>query len=477
MYRNSFMLKKQDIGIIGMGVMGRNLALNIESRGYNVAIYNRSKEKINIIAANYSQRNLFPYFSIKEFIFSLKKPKIIFLMITSGVYVDNVIQILSNYLQKGDILVDGGNSFYKDTVRRYYELLKKEINFIGLGISGGEIGALTGPSLMPGGSKIVYKTLSPILNKIAARVDDEVCVDYIGPNGSGHYVKMIHNGIEYGDMQLIAEVFFFLKKVFCLSYDKLGRIFKDWNQGELNSYLIDITSHILIKCDNDNNNILDSILDIAENKGTGSWASQEALESGVPLTMITESVFARYLSSLKKQRLQASKIFSMSNKLKIYSDKECDIFIEKTRKALYLSKIVLYAQGFYQLKVGSDKYRWSLNFSKIAKIFRSGCIIRTQFLQKIINIYSQNPEIENLLFAPYCVKIMNQYQQSLRDIIVMGIHYGMPMPALMSAISYYDSYRCAVLPANLIQAQRDCFGAHTYSRIDKQGIFHTNWID
>lgn len=471
------MIKKNDVGVIGMGIMGRNLALNIESRGYNVAIYNRSKEKIDLIIVNALKKNLFPYPSIKEFIYSLKKPKIVFLMITAGVYVDNIIQILSNYLEKGDILIDGGNSFYKDTIRRNIELSKKEINFIGLGISGGEIGALVGPSLMPGGSKDVYKIIAPILNKIAARVNNEVCVDYIGKNGSGHYVKMIHNGIEYGDIQLIAEIFFFLKHVFCLSYEQLSKVFKEWNQGELNSYLIDITSHIFVKRDNADNYILDSILDIAENKGTGSWASKEALDSGVPLTMITESVFARYLSSLKEQRLQASKIFSVLKKIpKNYSEQEFNIFIEKTRQALYLSKIILYAQGFYQLKIGSDRYHWHLNFCKIAKIFRSGCIIRTQFLQKIIEIYSQDPEVENLLLTPYSVDIIKKYQQSLRDIVIMGINYGMPMPVLASAISYYDGYRCANLPANLIQAQRDCFGAHTYLRTDKKGIFHTNWI-
>lgn len=472
------MVIKQDIGVIGMGVMGRNLALNIESKGYNVAIYNRSKEKVDIIIANNSEKNLIPYFSIEKFIFSLKKPRIIFLMITSGAYIDDFINILSNYLEKGDILIDGGNSFYKDTMRRNIKLSKKEINFVGLGISGGEEGALLGPSLMPGCSKNVYKTIAPILNKIAARFNDEVCVAYIGSDGAGHYLKMIHNGIEYGDMQLLAEIFFFLKNILCLSYEQLEKIFKTWNKGELNSYLIDITSHILAKRDNTNNYVLDFILDIAENKGTGSWSSQDALDLGVPSTIITEAVFARYLSMLKTQRLQASNILlgSGSRMLRSYSDKEYDEFVEKTRQALYFSKIILYAQGFYQLKISSEKYNWNLNYEQIAKIFRSGCIIRTKFLQKIIDIYSNNPKINNLLLSSYCIGIMNRYQQSLRDVVKMSIDYSIPVPALSSAISYYDSYRCAVLPANLIQAQRDCFGAHTYSRVDQKGIFHTNWI-
>lgn len=470
------MLKNQEIGVIGMGTMGRNLALNIENKGYNVAIYNRSKNKINSIINDHSDKNLVPYFSLKEFVFALNKPRLIFLMITSGIYVDEIIQKLSNYLEEGDILIDGGNSFYKDTIRRNIQLSEKNINFIGLGISGGEEGALKGPSLMPGGSKKTYNVIAPVLKKIAARIDDEYCVEYIGLNGSGHYVKMIHNGIEYGDMQLIAEIFFFLKNVLHFSYQELGNIFDIWNQGELNSYLIKITSDILLKDSDMKGHILDYILDIAENKGTGSWTSQDALDLGVPSTIITESVFSRYLSSLKNQRLYASETLigpngSFDNK----SSHNIDSAIEKTRQALYLSKIILYAQGFYQLKIGSDKYHWDLNYKQIAKIFRSGCIIRSKFLQKIIDIYSENPEIKNLLLGSYCVQIANNYQQSLRDILTIGINCGIPMPALSAAISYYDSYRSFLLPANLIQAQRDYFGSHTYLRTDKKGIFHTNW--
>lgn len=471
------MFKQQEIGIIGMGIMGRNLALNIENKGYTVSIYNRSKDKIDSVINDNPGKNLIPYYSLQEFTLSLKRPRIIFLMITSGIYVDQIIQMLSIYLDIGDILIDGGNSFYKDTMRRDLELSKKGINFVGLGISGGEEGALVGPSLMPGGSENTYKIIAPILTKIAAYYGSEACVEYIGPNGSGHYVKMIHNGMEYGDMQLIAEIYFFLKSILHLNSEELGKIFAAWNKGELNSYLIDITSHICIKQDDKNCYILDYILDIAKNKGTGSWTSQDALELGVPLTIITESVFARYVSTLKIQRIQASKIFIGPNNILVDSIwKDIDTVIEKARQALYLSKIILYSQGFNLLKKGSDKYCWNLNYKQIAKIFRAGCIIRSKFLERIIDIYSENPEIENLLLAPYCITMINTYQQILREIVLCGIKNGIYMPALSSTISYYDGYRSAILSANLIQAQRDCFGAHTYERFDKQGIFHTKWI-
>lgn len=474
------MLMKQDIGVIGMGIMGRNLALNIENKGYNVAIYNRSQDKIDAIITGYSNKNLMPYFSLKKFILSLNKPRIIFIMITAGVHVDKIIKELSDYLEVGDIVIDGGNSFYEDTIRRNLNLFKKKINFIGLGISGGEEGALKGPSLMPGGSRSVYNVIEPILKKISARFGTEYCVEYIGENGSGHYVKMIHNGIEYGDMQLISEIFFFLKNVFQFSYQKIGEIFNEWNQGELNSYLINITSRILMKSNNNNKkcHILDYILDVAENKGTGSWTSKNAIDLGIPSTIITESVFTRYLSSLKDQRMYAATKLNGPNNSKFVNNSDQDItcIIEKTRKALYFSKIILYTQGFHHLKIGSDKYNWNLNYKDIAKIFRAGCIIRSIFLQKIIDIYSENPSIKNLLLASYCINIANNYQQSLRDILIIGINLGIPMPALSAAISYYDSYRTPKLPANLIQAQRDYFGAHTYKRVDKQGIFHTNWL-
>ncbi|URJ29558.1 NADP-dependent phosphogluconate dehydrogenase [Blochmannia endosymbiont of Camponotus modoc] len=469
------MFKQQKIGIIGMGVMGRNLALNIESKGYCVTIYNRSKDKTDAVVTTNPKKNIIPCYSIEEFVLSLNKPRFIFLMITSGTHIDNVIKILSPYMDPGDILIDGGNSFYKDTMRRNLELSKKGINFIGTGISGGEEGALKGPSIMPGGQIDAYKMVESVFKKIAARVNDETCVAYIGPNGSGHYVKMIHNGIEYGDMQIIAEIYFFIKNIFHLTHEALGEIFNKWNQGELNSYLIEITSRIFVRKDANNHGyILDSILDVAGNKGTGAWASQDAIDLGIPLSMITESVFSRYMSVLKKQRLTASKILSGPNRKNCFESK-C-LYLEKARKALYFSKIILYAQGFYQLKIASDKYHWDLNYKQIAQIFRAGCIIRSKFLQKIIDIYSQTPDITNLLLSPYCVNVANDYQKMLREVVVCGIKYGIPMPALSAAIAYYDSYRSNVLPANLIQAQRDCFGAHTYTCFDKKGTFHTDWL-
>lgn len=468
------MFQKQKIGVFGMGVMGKNLALNFESRGYDVNIYNRSKDKTNLVIANNPGKNLTPYYSIRDFVLSLSKPRFICLMITSGVYIDHVIELLLPYLEIGDILIDGGNSFYKDTMFRNMNLCKKGINFIGIGISGGEEGALKGPSLMPGGQEEAYKIIAPVLQDIAARVNNKACVSYIGPDGSGHYVKMIHNGIEYGDMQLIAEIYFLLKKILHLSYKELAKIFAQWNQGELNSYLIEITSDIFMKEDDDNCYILDYILDTAENKGTGTWASKDAFDLNIPLSLIGESVFARYLSMLKSQRIEASKIFLGPNDV-FFVSKES--FIEKARKALYLSKIILYAQGFYQLKIASDKYNWNLNFQEIARIFLSGCIIRARFLEKIIDIYSQHPSVSNLLLTPYCIKIANNYQQMLREVVIFGLQYGIAVPVLSAAISYYDGYRSAILPANLIQAQRDFFGAHTYTRIDKKGVFHTDWKD
>ncbi|URJ27665.1 NADP-dependent phosphogluconate dehydrogenase [Candidatus Blochmanniella camponoti] len=468
------MFKQQKIGIIGMGVMGRNLALNIESKGYCVAIYNRSKDKTDAVVTTNPKKNIIPCYSIEEFVLSLNKPRFIFLMITSGTHIDNVIKILSPYMNPGDILIDGGNSFYKDTMRRNLELSKQGINFIGTGISGGEEGALKGPSIMPGGQIDAYKMVESVFKKIAARVNDETCVAYIGPNGSGHYVKMIHNGIEYGDMQIIAEIYFFIKNIFHLTHEALGEIFNKWNQGELNSYLIEITSRIFVRKDANHDYILDSILDVAGNKGTGAWASQDAIDLGTPLGMITESVFARYMSVLKKQRLKASKILLGPNRKNCFESK-C-LYLEKARKALYLSKIILYAQGFYQLKIASDKYHWDLNYKQIAQIFRAGCIIRSKFLQKIIDIYSQTPDVTNLLLSPYCVNIANDYHQMLREVVVCGIKHGIPMPTLSAAIAYYDSYRSNVLPANLIQAQRDCFGAHTYTCFDKKGAFHTDWL-
>lgn len=468
-------MSKQQIGVVGMAVMGRNLALNIESRGYTVSIFNRSREKTDEVIAENADKKLAPYYSVEEFVESLEKPRRILLMVQAGEATDKTIASLTPHLDKGDILIDGGNTFYKDTIRRNKELSEQGFNFIGTGVSGGEEGALKGPSIMPGGQKEAYQLVAPILDQIAARAEGEACVAYIGPNGAGHYVKMVHNGIEYGDMQLIAEAYSLLKGALGLSNEQLAETFSDWNAGELNSYLIDITKDIFTKKDEEGNYLVDVILDEAANKGTGKWTSQSSLDLGEPLSLITESVFARYLSSLKTQRVAASKVLSGPTAKTITEDSAG--FIEKVRRALYLGKIVSYAQGFSQLRAASEQYDWDLQYGEIAKIFRAGCIIRAQFLQKITDAYAENAEIANLLLAPYFKNIADEYQQALRDVVAYAVQNGIPTPTFSAAIAYYDSYRSEVLPANLIQAQRDYFGAHTYKRIDKEGTFHTEWLD
>ncbi|MBV4365389.1 NADP-dependent phosphogluconate dehydrogenase [Erwinia sp. BNK-24-b] len=468
-------MSKQQIGVVGMAVMGRNLALNIESRGYTVSIFNRSREKTDEVIAENEGKKLAPYYTIEEFVESLEKPRRILLMVQAGEATDKTIASLTPHLDKGDILIDGGNTFYKDTIRRNRELSEQGFNFIGTGVSGGEEGALKGPSIMPGGQKEAYELVAPILDKIAARAEGEACVAYIGPDGAGHYVKMVHNGIEYGDMQLIAEAYSLLKNALNLSNEDLAKTFSEWNEGELSSYLIDITKDIFTKKDEAGNYLVDVILDEAANKGTGKWTSQSSLDLGEPLSLITESVFARYLSSLKTQRVAASKVLSGPTVQTVAGDKA--EFVEKVRRALYLGKIVSYAQGFSQLKAASTENNWDLNYGEIAKIFRAGCIIRAQFLQKITDAYADNADIANLLLAPYFKNIADEYQQALRDVVAYAVQNGIPTPTFSAAIAYYDSYRSAVLPANLIQAQRDYFGAHTYKRTDKEGVFHTEWLD
>jgi len=469
-------MSKQQIGVVGMAVMGRNLALNIESRGYTVSIFNRSREKTDEVIAENEGKKLAPYYTIEEFVDSLEKPRRILLMVQAGEATDKTIASLTPHLDKGDILIDGGNPFYKDSIGRNKELSEQGFNFIGTGVSGGEEGALKGPSIMPGGQKEAYELVAPILDKIAARAEDgEACVTYIGPDGAGHYVKMVHNGIEYGDMQLIAEAYALLKGALGLSNEELAKTFTEWNNGELSSYLIDITKDIFTKKDEEGNYLVDVILDEAANKGTGKWTSQSSLDLGEPLSLITESVFARYLSSLKTQRVAASKVLSGPQAQAFTGDKA--EFVEKVRRALYLGKIVSYAQGFSQLRAASEQYNWDLHYGEIAKIFRAGCIIRAQFLQKITDAYAENANIANLLLAPYFKNIADEYQQALRDVVAYAVQNGIPTPTFSAAIAYYDSYRSEVLPANLIQAQRDYFGAHTYKRIDKDGVFHTEWLD
>ncbi|TDB62622.1 NADP-dependent phosphogluconate dehydrogenase [Photorhabdus khanii] len=468
-------MSKQQIGVVGMAVMGRNLALNIESRGYSVSIFNRSSDKTDEVIAENPGKKLVPSYTIEEFVDSLEKPRRILLMVKAGEATDKTIASLTPHLDKGDILIDGGNTYFQDTIRRNRELSAQGFNFIGTGVSGGEEGALKGPSIMPGGQKEAYELVAPILQEIAAKAEGEPCVAYIGPDGAGHYVKMVHNGIEYGDMQLIAEAYSLLKNALNLSNEELYEIFTDWNNGELSSYLIEITADIFRKKDEAGQYLVDVILDEAANKGTGKWTSQSSLDLGIPLTLITESVFARYLSSLKDQRVAAAKVLSGPQAQPFNGDKA--EFVEKVRRALYLGKIVSYAQGFQQLKAASDEYQWNLNYGEIAGIFRAGCIIRAQFLQKITDAYNENADIANLLLAPYFKKIADEYQQALRDVVSYGVQNGIPTPTFSAAISYYDSYRSAVLPANLIQAQRDYFGAHTYKRTDKEGVFHTEWME
>ena len=399
-------------------------------------------------------------------------------MVKAGFATDATIQELLPHLEKGDILIDGGNTFFKDTIRRNEELANSGINFIGTGVSGGEEGALKGPSIMPGGQKEAYELVAPILEQISAKAEDGTpCVTYIGPNGAGHYVKMVHNGIEYGDMQLIAESYDLMQKILGLSVSEMAEIFSEWNKGELDSYLIEITADILTRKDDlgTGKPIVDVILDAAGNKGTGKWTSQSALDLGVPLPLITESVFARYISAYKEERVNASQVLPKPEGFEFTGDKQ--EFVEKIREALYFSKIMSYAQGFAQLRTASKEYDWQLPFGEIAKIWRAGCIIRAQFLQKITDAYEKDTDIENLLLDDYFKEITKRYQQSVRDVVALAVQAGVPVPTFSSAIAYFDSYRSDRLPANLIQAQRDYFGAHTYERTDKEGIYHYSWYE
>ena len=437
-------MSKPQIGVVGMAVMGKNLALNIESRGYSVAIYNRTGSKTEKVVADHPDKNLVPSYTIEDFVNSLETPRRIILMVKAGSPTDATI--------------------------------KSGINFIGMGVSGGEKGALEGPSLMPGGQKEAYDLVEPILKKIAAKAEDgEACVTYVGPNGAGHYVKMVHNGIEYGDMELIAESYNLMRNLLGLSNDEISDVFNEWKDGELKSYLIDITADILTRKDDlgTGKPIVDVILDRAGNKGTGKWSSQSALELGVPQSLITESVYARYISAMKDERVAASQV--LPNPEFDLGDVNKKELVEKIRRALYFSKIMSYAQGFEQLRVASENYDWNLNYGDMAKIWREGCIIRAQFLQKITDAYEKNPELKNLMLDDYFKKIVEEYQNDVRDIAALAIKAGVACPGFSSAITYYDQYRSAHLPANIIQAQRDYFGAHTYERTDREGIYHYEW--
>ena len=466
---------KPAIGVVGLAVMGRNLALNIESRGYTVAVYNRSREKTDELVAEFPDRKLVPAHTLEQFVESLEKPRRILLMVKAGAPTDATIAALKPLLDEGDVLIDGGNTHFTDTIRRNQELAQAGLHFIGTGVSGGEEGALKGPAIMPGGPRDAYDLVAPILTQIAAKAPDgEPCVAYIGPDGAGHFVKMVHNGIEYGDMQLIAESYAVLKQVAGLTNPELEKVYTEWNAGELDSYLIDITAKIFGKRDEETGkDLVDVILDRAAQKGTGKWTSQNALDLGVPLPLITESVFARVLSSLKTERVAASKLLSGPPAKPFTGDRAA--FVEAVRRALYLSKVISYAQGFAQLRAASEEYQWGLDFGGIAKIFRAGCIIRARFLQKITDAYTHDPQLANLLLDPYFRSISEQYQASLREIVTAAVTVGVPVPAFASAIAYFDAYRSERLPANLVQAQRDFFGAHTFERIDRAGSFHATW--
>ncbi|MCM3549023.1 6-phosphogluconate dehydrogenase [Niallia circulans] len=469
-------MAKQNIGVVGVGVMGRSLALNFESKGFSVSLYDVSEERIKEILDHNKDKRLVGTFSLEEFVHSLEKPRKIMLMVQAGQVTDQVIDSLIPLLDKKDILIDGGNTYYTDTIRRSQTAAEHGIHFIGTGVSGGEEGALKGPSIMPGGQKEAYELVKPMFEKIAAQVNGEPCTTYIGPDGAGHYVKMVHNGIEYGDMQLICEAYSLLVNVLGLKAEDLHSVFKEWNEGELDSYLIEITADIFTKVDEETGKpMVDVILDTAGQKGTGKWTSKSSLDLGVPLPVITESVFARFLSAMKEERVKASQILSGPEKNPFTGNKQ--ELIERIRQALYFSKVLSYAQGFSQLKSMSLEMNWNLQYGEIAKIFRGGCIIRAAFLQNITDAFARDANLDNLLLDPYFENISRKYQQALREVVALAVEYGIPVPGFSSAISYYDSYRSERLPANLLQAQRDYFGAHTYQRIDKEGVFHTNWLD
>ncbi|MDR6226379.1 NADP-dependent phosphogluconate dehydrogenase [Desmospora profundinema] len=467
-------MSKQQIGVIGLAVMGKNLALNMESKGFSVSVYNRSREKTDAFMEEAGQKNIVGTYTLEEFVHSLESPRKIMLMVKAGSATDATIEQLKPLLDEGDILIDGGNAFFQDTLRRSKELEEAGFRFVGAGVSGGEEGALKGPSIMPGGPRSAYEQVAPIFSAIAAQVNGEPCTTYIGPDGAGHYVKMVHNGIEYGDMQLITEAYHLMKDVLELSTDKLHQVFSEWNRGELDSYLIEITADIFTKKDDETGKpIVDVILDTAGQKGTGKWTSQSALDLGVPLSIITQSVFSRFLSAMKAERERAAQVLPGPVATGVDNKEE---WIEAIRQALYASKICSYAQGFAQMKAASDEYEWDLDYGSIAMIFRGGCIIRARFLQNIKEAYDAEPALANLLLSPYFKDIVERYQDSWRKVVSLAIQQGIPVPGLSSALAYYDSYRCARLPANLLQAQRDYFGAHTYQRIDKEGTFHTEWL-
>jgi 6-phosphogluconate dehydrogenase len=471
------MEQKGDFGLIGLAVMGENLVLNVESRGFTVAVFNRTVAKVdNFMEGRAKGKKIIGTHSLQELVQKLKTPRRIMLMVKAGKAVDEFIEMLIPLLEQGDIIIDGGNSHYPDTIRRTKYLESKGLLYIGTGVSGGEEGALLGPSIMPGGSPAAWPHVKPIFQAIAAKVADGTpCCDWVGSDGAGHFVKMVHNGIEYGDMQLICECYQIMTEGLGMSNKEMYKVFKEWNEGELSSYLIEITRDILNYKDAKGKNTVDYILDTAGQKGTGKWTSVSALDLGIPMTMVSEAVFARCLSAIKDERVAASKILKGPKKSKITGSKKK--FVEDIRKAMYASKLTSYAQGYMLMKEAAKEYKWDLNYGGIALLWRGGCIIRSTFLGKIKEAFDKNPKLNNLLLDPYFKKIIMNCQDSWRKVVATAAQVGIPIPAMSSSLTFYDGYRHKRLPANLLQAQRDYFGAHQYERTDKPRgeFFHTNW--
>ena len=469
-------MKKADIGLIGLAVMGENLVMNMESKGFTVAVFNRTTEKVDsFVQGRAAGKHIIGCHSLKELADSLEKPRKVFLMVKAGSAVDGLIDQLLEVLEPGDIIIDGGNSHFPDTIRRTDYVESKGLLYIGTGVSGGEEGALKGPSLMPGGSPAAWPAVKPILQAISAKVEDgSPCCDWVGENGAGHFIKMVHNGIEYGDMQLICEAYQLMKCLLKMSDDEMHQVFRQWNETELDSYLIEITRDILAYKDTDGEPMVEKILDTAGQKGTGKWTGIAALEEGVPLTLIGEAVFARCLSAMKEERTEASRAYDRQIPA-FTGDRQA--FIEAIRQALYASKIISYAQGYTLMRTAAAHYGWNLNYGGIALMWRGGCIIRSVFLGKIKEAYDQDPQLSNLLMAPYFRDTLKRLIPAWRKVAAAAMEYGIPAPAMTSALSYFDGYTTERLPANLLQAQRDYFGAHTYERVDapRGTFFHTNW--
>lgn len=465
-----------DLGVLGLAVMGANLARNAVRNGFGVALYNRHGGRTDDLVRDFGHEGRFtPTKDLRAFVDTLATPRVIVLMVQAGKAVDDVIAELLPYVEADDIVIDGGNSLFTDTERRFASLKEKKVRFVGMGVSGGEIGALEGPSMMPGGDREAYARIEPMVTRMAAQVAGAPCCTYIGPGGAGHYVKMVHNGIEYGDMQLICEAYDILKHALNLTPDELAKVFAEWNKGELDSFLIEISSQIFAKKDEDGTPLVDKILDTAGQKGTGKWTVESALDLGMPVTLIGESVFARCLSAIKEERVAASKVLQGPTGNAATADRAD--FIENVRRALYCSKIISYAQGYMLLREAAKAFGWRVNMGGIALMWRGGCIIRSRFLGKIKEAYDKQPDLHNLLFDSFFSGVLNEYQASWRKAIVKAIALGVPAPAFSTALSFYDGYRTARLPANLLQAQRDFFGAHTYERVDQPRgqFFHTNW--